>query len=308
MVSVWKRSPDPAIKLPPQHPARSDRLPPAARPREGTRISASSDTTGRTRTRLAIAVPTYNEAASLPLLVDALERVLAEQADVDATLLVIDDNSPDGTGAVAERLASSGHAGHLTIEVLHRSGKSGLGRAYIAGLRRLLDEKRYDMVLQMDADLSHDPRHIPHMLQRAAGAQMVVGSRYVPGGATPDWTTYRKLLSRLGNRYARLFLGSRITDYTGGFNLFAVELLECLDLEGLRAEGYGFLVELKYAALQATNRVEQVPIVFVDRRVGASKIPRNTIAKNLLLVPRIRLASRPSEHNPSPLVGSARRG
>ncbi|MCU4186523.1 polyprenol monophosphomannose synthase [Acidiferrimicrobium sp. IK] len=249
-------------------------------------------------------MPTYDEAESLPLLVAALDDVLAGLDDVLATLLVIDDNSPDGTAAVAEGLAADGAHRHLNIEVLHRKEKAGLGRAYIAGLSHLLERGGFDFVLQMDADLSHDPRHIPAMLQQAATADLVVGSRYLPGGATPDWTAYRRLVSRMGNLYARLFLGSRITDYTGGFNLFRTGLLEALDLAGLQAEGYGFLIELKYSALRTTNRVQQVPIVFVDRRVGASKIPRNTILKNLLLVPRVRFQGPPATGEPPRLVRS----
>ena len=246
------------------------------------------------RRRLAIAVPTYNEAESLPSLAAALESTLAGIPSIEASLLVIDDASPDGTGEIADRMASSDQFPHLTVDVLHRRAKEGLGAAYVAGMTRLLESGQYDLILQMDADFSHNPEHIPHLLERSRHADLVVGSRYVPGGATPDWSWYRKLVSRLGNRYARLFLGSRITDYTGGFNLFSVELLRAIDLSELRAEGYGFIIELKYAALRAGAHVAQVPITFMDRRVGASKIPRNTIAKNLLLVPRVRFSPAPT--------------
>jgi dolichol-phosphate mannosyltransferase len=246
-------------------------------------------------------VPTYNEAAALGPLLDALEAELAGAPGVDASVLVIDDNSPDGTGDLAERLACDGSYPHLAISVLHRPAKEGLGRAYVDGLSHLLARPDVDVVLQMDADLSHHPRHLPAMLERIREADMVVGSRYIPGGATPDWKWYRRLVSRAGNSYARVLLGSRITDYTGGFNLYRAPLLRTVALESLRADGYGFLIELKHAAAEASGTVAEVPIVFMDRRVGASKIPRNTIAKNLVLVPQIRLRGRTSTAAPPAL-------
>lgn len=242
--------------------------------------------------RLGIAVPTYNERDSLPLLLAALEAAVGALDGVDVTLLVIDDNSPDGTGELAEQLAEQVSIDNLSVSVLHRQAKEGLGRAYVAGLLELLEDPTLDYVLQMDADLSHDPGYIGEFLDRARTADLVVGSRYVPGGSTPDWAWYRKLVSRGGNLYARVFLGSQVTDYTGGFNLYSAELLRSVDLAGLRADGYGFLIELKCSAMAAADTTAQVPISFVDRRVGTSKIPANTAVKTLLLVPRIWLVRR----------------
>ena len=248
--------------------------------------------------RLAIAVPTYQEAEGLPALVERIRSVVTALDGVTTTLLVIDDNSPDGTGKVAEELAVAHRGPRFSIEVLHRPGKEGLGAAYIDGLSHLLEGDRFDWVLQMDADLSHDPAHLPAFLEAARRAELVVGSRYVPGGATPDWSWYRRLISRSGNLYTRALLGSALTDYTGGYNLYSARLLRSLDLRALRATGYGFLIELKYLASRSARGVVQVPITFMDRRVGQSKIPSSTILTNLLLVPRIRFGSR-DRHSPT---------
>lgn len=244
------------------------------------------------RVRLAIAVPTYNEVDAIPALLDALQSQAAAMPCIEAEVLVIDDASPDGTGQLVERLAASGAHPALRIDVLHRPAKEGLGRAYVAGLTRLLDQGRSDLILQMDADLSHQPVHLPSMLDAAKSADLVIGSRYVPGGSTPDWAWHRRAVSHLGNIYARWILGPAIDDYTGGYNLFRSDLLARLDVGSITADGYGFVVELKHTAVIAGATVVQVPITFVDRRVGASKIPRSTIFENLLLVPRLRLRQR----------------
>ncbi|HET9692097.1 MAG TPA: polyprenol monophosphomannose synthase [Acidimicrobiales bacterium] len=266
-----------------------------------------SGTAGPGRRRLAIAVPTYNEAANVGPLLDALDGELAGLADVDATVLVIDDASPDGTAALVESLADRYR--HLRVEVLRRPGKRGLGAAYADGLARLLARPEIDLVLTMDADLSHDPRHIPAMLDAARHAQVVVGSRYVPGGSTADWAWYRRLVSRLGNLYAQAWLGSTITDSTGGFNLFDAGLLRRVGVETMTADGYGFGLELKHTAASTARGVAQVPITFVDRRQGQSKIPRNTIWRNLVLVPALRgrLRAAGSGPRPRPAPGGAER-
>jgi dolichol-phosphate mannosyltransferase len=237
---------------------------------------------------IGIVVPTYNEAASVIPLLGALRRSVATVPGLETTVLFVDDNSPDGTAKIIEEQRTEQKSSELDIRILHRPQKEGLGKALVDGLNLLLDDGAFHYLLLMDADLSHQPRYIPQLLDAAADAEMVVGSRYVDGGATPDWAWYRRVLSRGGNRYARFFLGSTITDYTGGFNLFATDLLRRVDLSSLQSSGYGFEIELKYRALRLAHGVRQVPIVFVDRRAGESKIPRNTIFKNLLLVPRIR--------------------
>jgi dolichol-phosphate mannosyltransferase len=235
---------------------------------------------------LTIVVPTYQEAGNLPRLVQGIRAALGP-LDLRTRVLVVDDNSPDGTGKVAEELTRDNDEG-FAVEVLHRPRKEGLGRAYIDGLQRVLAARDTTWIGTMDADLSHDPAYLPALVAAAADADLVVGSRYVPGGGTPDWPWPRRLLSVGGNRYTRLFLGSQIADWTGGYVLYHRDLLARCDVGSIRSEGYGFLIELKFRALRACRSIRQVPIVFVDRTRGVSKIPRSTLAENLILVPRLR--------------------
>ncbi len=239
--------------------------------------------------KLAIAVPTYNESKNIKKLVSGIKKNVAK-AGVPCTLLIVDDNSPDGTGDTADTLAKSEKTKDFNVQVLHRTEKDGFGRAYVAGFKQLL-KKDFTHIMQMDADLSHDPKYLIEFVAALEDEKVdfVVGSRYIKGGDTPDWSTSRKLLSKFGNIYARLFLGSRIHDYTGGFNLYSKKLLGVLDLDSLQAGGYGFLIELKYKALSHCRSVREVPIVFMDRRHGNSKMPKSTIVKNLLLVPSLAL-------------------
>jgi dolichol-phosphate mannosyltransferase len=243
--------------------------------------------------KLAIATPTYNEAKNIPLLIKKISKTVGKLKGVNVTLLVIDDNSPDKTADIAEQAGKQVKSKNFKVEVLRRKGKDGFGKAYVHGFKELL-KKDYDFILQTDADLSHDPKYIPKFVALAADNEFVVGSRYVKGGATPDWGWHRKLLSRGGNMYTRAFLGSKITDYTGGFNLYSADLLNRINIDTLQAGGYGFLIELKYRALGETNSVAQVPIVFMDRQHGSSKIPKSTIIKNFVLVPKIRKQRRKS--------------
>lgn len=236
--------------------------------------------------KLAVAVPTYNEITNVKKLLPALKKYLAK-TDADCTVYIIDDNSPDGTAAAAQKLGKDLKNPSFKVTVLKRPKKEGLGKAYVFAFHKIL-EKNYDFILQMDADLSHNPKYLPQFLQAAKDADFVVGSRYIKGGSTPDWQLHRKLLSRGGNTYTRLLLSSRISDYTGGFNLYSSELLKSIDLDSLQASGYGFLIELKYKALQKCQDVRQVPIVFMDRQHGSSKIPRGIIIKNLVLVAKLR--------------------
>lgn len=241
--------------------------------------------------RLAIAVPTYNEAKNLKKLTSEIKAAVKETG-VPATLLIIDDNSPDGTGKIADKLAQTETTKNFQIKVLHRKGKEGLGKAYVAGFELLLNDKNdFTHILQMDADLSHNPKYIPAFLKSAETADFIAGSRYIKGGDTPDWTFIRKFLSRGGNLYTRMFLGSKIHDYTGGYNLYSKQLLSSLDLTSLQHGGYGFLIELKYRAIRNTTNVREVPIVFMDRLHGTSKIPKNTLIKNLVLVPKLKITT-----------------
>jgi dolichol-phosphate mannosyltransferase len=200
-------------------------------------------------------------------------------------VLVIDDRSPDGTGELADRLA----AAEPRIKVLHRPGKEGLGKAYLAGFAWAL-ERGYRLVMEMDADFSHDPKHLPAMLAAARGADLVLGSRYVPGGGTVNWGLGRRILSRGGSLYARTILGLRFRDLTGGFKCFRREVLEAIDLGSVSCTGYAFQIELTYRAARRGYRVVEVPIVFADRRVGQSKMSRRIVLEALLKVWAIRFS------------------
>ncbi|MEX2193707.1 MAG: polyprenol monophosphomannose synthase [Thermoleophilaceae bacterium] len=229
--------------------------------------------------RAWVVVPTYNEAENLDPFVRAL---LAAAPEV--RVLVVDDNSPDGTGSIADGLAAELAA----VDVLHRPGKEGLGRAYLAGFARAL-EGGAELVLEMDADFSHDPADVPRLLAAAERADLVLGSRYVAGGGVEDWGPLRRLLSRGGSLYARLVLGVHVRDLTGGFKCFRRELLEALDLGAVIADGYGFQIELTYRAIESGFRVEEVPIVFRDRRAGSSKMNFRIAAEAIWKVPALRL-------------------
>lgn len=242
--------------------------------------------------KLAIATPTYNESKNIKKLIPRIAKACSEIKDISITVLVIDDNSPDKTADIAEKAASKLNQKNFKVQVLRRKGKEGFGKAYVHGFNELL-KKDYDYILQMDADLSHDPKYLKDFIALAVqGKDFIVGSRYVKGGGTPDWGWHRKILSRGGNIYTRLLLGSKITDYTGGFNMFSTDLLRAIDTNSLQAGGYGFLIELKFVALAHSNATAQLPIVFIDRQHGSSKIPKSTLIKNFFLVPKMRFAKK----------------
>ena len=223
-------------------------------------------------------VPTYNEKENIELLVG---EILALPVLVD--VLIVDDNSPDGTGALADQLASK-HPGR--VHVIHRPAKLGLGTAYIAGFKRAL-EIEATHIFSMDADFSHPPRYIPAMLEKCEEVDVVIGSRYVEGGGTEQCTVARKILSRGANGFAHLMLGLRARDTTAGFRCYRREVLESIDLDGIKAEGYSFLIEMLYRCQQAGWQVGEVPIIFVNRLRGASKISRDEILKAMLTVLRM---------------------
>jgi dolichol-phosphate mannosyltransferase len=229
-----------------------------------------------------VVLPTYNEAENLPQIVEA---ILSASDRID--ILVVDDNSPDGTGQLADALAEK----EGRVHVLHRSRKEGLGKAYLAGFGWALAHP-YQFVLEMDADFSHDPRHLPDLLKAAEQADLVLGSRYVAGGGTENWGLLRRFISRGGSLYARWLLGVRVRDLTGGFKCFRRTTLEQLDLDSVRSEGYSFQIELTYRALNLGLRVVEVPITFVDRRVGKSKMSRRIFAEAATMVVKLRLDRR----------------
>jgi dolichol-phosphate mannosyltransferase len=233
-----------------------------------------------------IVVPTYNERPNIEPLVEGVHSAL-EAAAPDHSVLVVDDNSPDGTGEVADQLAET----DPRVRVLHRPTKRGLGRAYLAGFRVALDEGAA-LVIEMDADFSHDPAYLPEMIEAAQDADLVLGSRYVHGGAVQNWGKVRRLVSRGGCWYASTVLDVDIRDLTGGFKCFRREVLETLDLETVRSEGYAFQVELTYRALEAGFRVAEVPITFTERRRGKSKMSRRIMLEAISMIPRLRLSRR----------------
>lgn len=227
-----------------------------------------------------VVLPTYNEAESIePLLAAVLAKLPG-----DSRVLVVDDSSPDGTGQIADRIA----AAEERVEVLHRPRKEGLGPAYIAGFRRALDAGA-GLLLEMDADFSHDPAYLPRLLDATRQADLAIGSRYVPGGGVSDWGAVRRTISRGGSAYARLVLGVGVRDLTGGFKCFRREVLEAVDLDSVGSRGYAFQVELTYRAIKLGFEVAEVPIVFRDRRVGASKMDRSIVLEAIWRVPFLRL-------------------
>jgi dolichol-phosphate mannosyltransferase len=228
-------------------------------------------------------IPTYNEAVNLERIVTAARAELSRVAAGSYRILVVDDNSPDGTGAIAATLAAAGD----DIQVLHRPGKAGLGQAYLAGFDRAL-RSGAEMVIEMDADFSHDPRYLPAMLEAARSADLVLGSRYVAGGGVRDWGLARQLISRGGGLYARLVLGVHVHDLTGGFKVIHRRVLEAIDLPSVRAEGYVFQIEVTYRAVLAGFTVAEVPIVFADRTAGKSKMSARIALEAMLLVPAIK--------------------
>jgi len=227
-----------------------------------------------------VCIPTYDERENIEAICGA---VLASEPRVD--ILVVDDNSPDGTGRIADQIA----AREKRVQVLHREVKQGLGRAYLDAFRWALGAG-YSYVIEMDADFSHPPRYLPALLDEAMqGADLVLGSRYVDGGGTLNWGVARRFVSRGGSFYARTILGIRIRDLTGGFKCFNRRVLESLELEQVKSTGYAFQIELTYRALKKGFRVKEIPIVFEDRRVGQSKMSRKIVVEALAMVWKLRL-------------------
>ncbi len=232
-----------------------------------------------------LVLPTFNEAENLERMVAAVRAALSTCAPEGFRILVVDDSSPDGTGAIADRLADE----HPEVQVLHRAQREGLGPAYLAGFRRALDcGAAY--VFEMDCDFSHDPADLARLLTavRDDGADLALGSRYVAGGGVSDWGALRRLVSRSGSSYARLVLGIPVRDLTGGFKCFRAEVLEAIDLPTVRSRGYAFQVELTYRAIRGGFRVSEIPITFRDRLHGSSKMSWRIAAEAVWLVPALR--------------------
>jgi dolichol-phosphate mannosyltransferase len=226
-----------------------------------------------------VILPTYNEAENVERIVSAVLEQLPENGRV----LVVDDNSPDGTGEIADRLTASNES----ISVLHRQHKEGLGPAYLAGFHVAL-EGGAQRIVEMDADFSHDPAYLPGLIGAADHYDLVIGSRYVPGGGVTDWGAMRRFISRGGSTYARLALRVPVRDQTGGFTCFRREVLEAINLDTIEARGYAFQVETTYRALKAGFRVVEIPIVFRDRTDGTSKMSHSIVAEAMWRVPAMR--------------------
>ena len=229
---------------------------------------------------MCVCLPTYNERGNLEPMLRALGEVLAPGDRV----LVIDDSSPDGTGELADRLAAE--LGF--VDVLHRPRKEGLGPAYLAGFRHAL-EAGAELIVEIDCDFSHDPADVPRLLAAAAEADLVLGSRYVPGGGVENWGAVRRAVSAGGSLYARLVLGVPVRDLTGGFKCFRRAVLQAIPLEQVRSKGYAFQIELTYRALRQGFRVREIPIRFVDRAVGGSKMSRAIVFEAIWKVPALRV-------------------
>jgi dolichol-phosphate mannosyltransferase len=244
---------------------------------------ADASSTPAVPARVWVILPTYNEAENIGALVAAVRERLPESR----RLLIVDDSSPDGTGEIADRLAGD----HDDVAVLHRGEKEGLGPAYIAGFREALAGGA-ELIVEMDADFSHDPAYLPELLAAAEEADLVLGSRYVEGGGVTDWGAVRRAISRGGSAYARSALGVGVRDLTGGFKVFRREVLEAIDLDSVASRGYAFQVETTFRAIRAGFRVVEVPITFRERQVGSSKMSKSIVVEAMWRVPAMRFGAR----------------
>jgi dolichol-phosphate mannosyltransferase len=234
-------------------------------------------------------LPTYNESENIEAIVGASGEVLDGASQGIYKILIVDDGSPDGTGEIADRLAGE----RPQVEVLHRTEKNGIGPAYLAGFRYALDHGAA-YVMEMDSDFSHDPADLARLLAAVrSGADLALGSRYVPGGGVVDWGLLRRFISEGGSTYARWVLGLNVRDLTGGFKCFKREVLEAIHFDSVRSQGYAFQVELTYRAVCAGFQVKEVPIVFKDRELGQSKMSWRIAAEAMWLVPRLRFGPQP---------------
>lgn len=240
--------------------------------------SASANTGEKRVMKTLIIIPTYNELENISPL---LKEIFSYAPETD--VLIVDDNSPDGTGDLADTLSKE----NPRVHTLHRTGKLGLGTAYIAGFKYAL-EQGYDAIFEMDADFSHDPRYLPEFLAKIEQADLVIGSRYIPGGSTPNWSLLRRFISGGGNIFARIVLGISIHDYTTGFRCYRRAVLENIDTDSIQSQGYGFQIEMAYRVQKQGFKIVEIPIVFMDRRVGKSKMSRAIFVEGFINVLRAR--------------------
>ena len=243
-----------------------------------------------------IIIPTYNEIENLPPLLKEIFS-FAPEADI----LIVDDNSPDGTGDLAEEI----HQENAQVHVLHRANKLGLGTAYIQGFKYTI-EHAYDAAFEMDADFSHDPRYPPDFLKAIENADLVIGSRYVPGGDTPNWTILRRFISGGGNIFARFMLGIPVHDCTAGYRCYRRNVLDSIELDSIQSQGYAFQIELAYRVMQHGFKIVETPIVFMDRRVGKSKMSRKIVIEGFTYVIKARFSKQSKKSNRAPSYSTAK--
>lgn len=238
--------------------------------------------------KLFITIPTYNEKSNLPRIIERTRRVL-EKEQVITKILIVDDNSSDGTGKIADKLAKQYTDQDLTIEVMHRKGKEGLATAYIQAFQQGLEEN-YDYFLSMDADLSHKPEYIHDFLEAVKKNDLVIGSRYVKGGGVENWSLIRRFISKGGSFYSRIVLGVDVKDFTGGYNMFTKKALKTLGLNNVESKGYAFWLEMKYKVIKLDLPYKEIPIVFPDRVLGKSKMSKSIFIEALLRVIKLRFS------------------
>lgn len=241
-------------------------------------------------TVVGIVIPTYNESGTITQLLTELKRQIVSLGEVRLLVVIVDDSSPDGTSKMAFEHAEALKSANFQVKIIDRQIKDGYGKACIVGMEYLLS-KKVDYIVQMDADMSHHPKYLYDLIKNAESHDLVIGSRYIKGASIPDWSLIRRLMSRYGNLYAKLILSNEVSDYTGGFNLYAADLIKKINLSSIKSSGYGFLIELKFKALLNAQNICEIPIVFNERQHGKSKMPRSTLLTNLILVPKLKIRS-----------------
>ncbi len=239
--------------------------------------------------RLAIAVPTYNEKENIRKFISSVKETVKKHNDIDTTIIIIDDNSPDGTGKIIDELVTKYHETPFRISPIHRPKKLGLATAYIQAFKKALEEK-YDLVLTMDADFSHKPEYIPTFLENIKKYDIVIGSRNIKGGKTENWSFLRNIVSKGGSLYSRFILGVNVKDFTAGFVMYRRKVLESLNLDNIKSKGYSFAIEMKYRIIKKGFSYKEFPIVFPDRKLGKAKMSKNIFLEALLRVWQLRFS------------------